>query len=736
MRASIVKARWIACAAGAICLIGGAVRVFSQAPAKPGQQVSKSPQQAFILQSQTNVVLVDVRVVDKSGKPVTDLKQSDFTVREDGVQQTITSFSLEDVEKLAQAAGGNEHPQIIDLAKLPPEVNAEQVLQDHRLLVFFFDLSSMAPDELMRALKASGDFLKTRMTPADLIAVVTYSSSLRVVQNFTNDRNSLNRVLRTILVGEQSSALSAAGTVGDAGGTDASGLEIVTQDLSDAYTPDETEFNIFNTDEKLAAIESLASMLKAVPGRKSVIHFSSGITRTGQENQAQLRATISAANQANVSLYTMDARGLLALPPGGDASSASPSGTALYSGTAHVAQVSAMQSSRETLASLSADTGGRTFYDLNDFTPAFEEVQKENSSYYLVGYTPSNTRSDGRFRHIRVEVSRPGLKIQARPGYFAPKNFRQFTHQDKELQLQQAMDMDVPFVDLPMVIETAYFHRPDKKFAVVLAAKIPGSEVSFLKKAGKHETEFDFAWKITDDKNHTVAGLRDTLPVKMTDDTFEEIIAGNLFYEGEINLPPGKYNLKAVVRENEGGKIGTFESPLNVPDVSDTGLSLSSVVLSNEVKPSSELAHAKMHREKDAPLQLANRSVLPSVTRVFRTSQMLSVYLESYAGKTPPPAAGQPTSVPGHATPASVALVFFRNGKKTAEAGPYAGKMEKSPDVKTSYFVQIPLERFPTGRYTMQVNVLDPDFARVAFARVPLAIVRPPPRVPRTDAGK
>ena len=721
--------------AGAVGLIAGAAQIFSQAPAKPGQQVSKSPQQAFILQTQTNMVLVDVRVVDKSGKPVSDLKQTDFTVREDGVTQTITSFSLEDIEKLAQAAGDTEHPKVINLDKLPPEVNAEQLLQDHRLLVFFFDLSSMAPDEVMRALKASADFLKTRMSPADLVAVVTYSSTLHVVQNFTNDRDSLSKVLHTILVGDQSAALSAPGTVGEAGGTDSSGMEIVTQDVSDAFTPDETEFNIFNTDEKLAAIESLAEMLHKVPGRKSVIHFSSGITRTGQENQAQLRATINAANQSNVSLYTMDARGLMALPPGGDASSSSPRGTALYSGSAMVSQVSAMQGSRETLASLSTDTGGRTFYDLNDFTPAFEEVQNENSSYYLLGYSPTNTHSDGKFRHIRVEVNRPGLKIQARPGYFAPKNFRQFTREDKEVQLEQAMDLDVPFVDLPMVVETAYFHRPDKKFALVLAAKIPGSEVSFLKKAGKHETEFDFAWKVTDDKKHTVAGLRDTLPVKMTDETFEEIIAGNLFYEGEISLPPGKYTLKAVVRENEGGKIGTFEVPLNVPDVSDTGLSLSSVVLSNEVKPSSDLARAHMHREKDAPLQVANRSVLPSVTRVFRTNQTLSVYLESYAGKNPAPADGQ-TAAPGPAAAPSVALVFFRNGKKTAEAGPFNGRPEKTSDQKSSYFVQIPLDKFPTGRYTMQVNVLDPAFARVAFTRVPLAIVKPPPRVPRTGSGK
>jgi VWFA-related protein len=692
----------------------------STSQAKPATPVSRSPQQSFILRAVTNLVLVDVRVYDKAGKPVTDLKQSDFRVTEDGVQQTISDFSLEDVEKLAQVTGGNEKTPVIDLAKLPPEVNAEQVLQDHRLLVFFFDLSSMQPDELMRALKSSSDFVTNRMTPADLIAVVTYSSSLRVTQDFTNNRDSLKKALRAILVGEESSALAAAGTQGEAGGTDANGLEIVTQDVSDAFTPDETEFNIFNTDEKLIAIESLATMLHNVPGRKSVIHFSSGITRTGQENQAQLRAATDAANQADVSLYTMDARGLAALPPGGDVSSSSPAGTALYSGTAVTSQISSLQGSRETLAALSTDTGGRTFYDLNDFSPAFEQIQKENSSYYLIGYSPKDTRTDGRFRHIRVDVARPGLKVQARPGYFAPKSFRQFSRAEKEVQLQQVMDLDVPFVDLPFVVETAYFRRPDKKFTVVLAAKIPGSQVAFLKKSGKHDTEFDFAWKLTDDKNHVAGGLRDNLPVHMTNDTYEEVIGSNLFYEGEITLPAGKYNLKAVVRENEGGKIGTFETPIVIPDVSDTGLGLSSIVLSNEVKTSQELDRARVNRDKNAPLQVGDRSVLPSVTRVFRTNQMLTVYLESYAGKN--------VAAAGPAAPPSVALVFFRRGRKFAEAGPFPGKLEKSTEQKASYFAQIPLDKFPRGRYTLQVNVLDPAIERVAFARVPLAIVQPPPR--------
>ncbi len=710
------------CLGGTALVIALATRSFCQG--KPSTPVSKSPQQAFILKSVTNRVLVDVRVYDKNGQPVKDLKPSDFRVTEDGVPQTILDFSLEDVEKLAQATAGGGQAQVIDLQKLPPEVNADQVLQDHRLLVLFFDLSSMQPDELMRALKASGDFVNNKMTPADLIAVVTYSSALKVTQDFTNNRDSIRKALRAILVGEESSATAAQGAIGEAGGTDSNGMEIVAQDVSDAFTPDETEFNIFNTDQKLGAIESLATMLRSVPGRKSVLHFSSGVTRTGQENQAALRAATDAANQADVSLYTMDARGLAALPPGGDASSSSPSGTALYSGSAHASQLSSLQGSRETLAALSTDTGGKTFYDLNDFSPAFEEVQKENSSYYLIGYSPTNTKSDGHFRHIRVEVSRPGLKVQARPGYFAPKSFQQFTRQEKEAQLQEVMDLDVPFVDLPFVVETSYFRRPDKKFTVVVSAKIPGSEVAFLKKTGKHETDFDLAWKFTDQKNQFAGGLHDTLPVRVTSDTLEEVIGSNLFYEGEVILPPGKYNMKMVVREDESGKIGTFETspdaPLVIPDVADASLGLSSIVLSNEVKSSDDLNRAHVTHDKNSPLQVGNRSILPSVTRVFRTNQMLSVYLESYIGKNLTAATPAP--------PPSVALVFFRRGRKFAEAGPFNGKLEKSSDQKATYFAQIPLDKFPRGSYTLQVNVLDPAVERVAFARLPLAIVPPPPR--------
>ena len=700
-----------------------------------GTPQAGTPRQGFVLQSQTNVVLVDVRVTAK-GKPVTDLEAKDFRVFEDGVPQTITSFSLENVEKLAQASTANGPPPIIDLAKLPPNVSPARVLQDHRLTLLFFDVSSMQPDDLMRALKAANTFVKQRLTPADLVAVVTYTSSLQVVQNFTNDRDALSKSINGILLGEESSNLSANGSVGAAGSTDALGQEVVTQDVSDAFTPDETEFNIFNTDEKLAAIESLAQMLRGVPGRKSVIHFSSGITSTGIENQAQLLATVAAANQSDVSLYTMDARGLLALPPGGDATAASPSGSAVYRDVATSSQFSSMHSSRETLASLAQDTGGRTFYDTNDFGDAFKEIQSENSSYYLLGYSPTNTRSDGRFRKIRVEVTRPGMKVEARPGYYAPKNFRQFTREDKEAQLQQAINLDEPFLDLPFVIDAAYFLRPDNTYYVALAAKIPGSAVQLLKKSNTHETEFDFIWRATDPTGKPVGVLRDTLPVKVSGESYDMLLAGNFLYEGSLVLPPGKYQLKVLVRENQSGKMGTFEEPLVLPPVSTGGLSLSSVVLSNEVKADEAKGgrRSKSKGENDNPLKLEDKSVLPSVTKVFRTNQDLYVLLQSYTGK-PASKATTPQATNAAAVPPSVALAFFRMGAKVADAGPFTGKVGKSSDGEASYFVQIPLQKFHPGRYTLQVNVLDPAHDRVGFARVPMAVVPPPPRTAASGTG-
>ncbi len=717
--------------AGAVARLGLTAQASGQAGAPSSGQVGyQNLSQNYMLKVTTNEVLVDVRVTDHKGNPVTDLKQSDFKVYEDGVLQEINSFDLENVQKIAQETGENGKPAVINLGTLPktaPRETYRSLVQNHRLIVLFFDLSSMQIPDLFRALKSAQDFIKAQLTPADLVAIATYSSDLRVVQDFTNDRDALSRAIKSIQIG-QSSTLASNGSVGEAGGTDAFGNTVVTQDTGNAFTPDETEFNIFNTDEKLSALQSLADMLRTIPGRKSVIHFSSGIEQTGVDNEAQLQATVDAANRADVSFYTLDARGLLAMPPGGGASSASPSGTAIYTAGAVSSQISSLHNSRETLSTLATDTGGRMFTDLNNFAPVFKYVQKENSTYYLIGYTPSNTKADGRFRRIRVEVVEGrGLKVEARPGYYAPVSFRHSSGQQKELQLQEALNSEAPFLGLPLAVETAYFLQPDGHYYVVLAAKIPGSSIPFHQHSQVHQTQFDFAWRATDSHGKVAGALRDTLPVKLNASTYQTVLKGNILYEGGLVLPPGAYKLKVVARENLTGKIGTFKKSLVLPPVNKTRFELSSVVVSNElskkVPTRPERGPWAMAAEEN-PLDSGSLAILPSVTRVVRPSQNLYVYLQSYGGKSEP--AGKNGKRSGRSIQPSMAVIFFRNGMQISEAGPYPAKSGKTGNGTATYFTEVPLSKFPAGRYWMQVNVLDPAADQVAFARVPLAIMPTP----------
>ena len=208
-----------------------------QDSAPPSSQIGyQNLAQGYTLKVSTNEVLVDVRVTDRKGDPVANLKQNDFKVYEDGVLQKINSFDLENIQKLAQETGESGRPAEINLGTLPkttPQEKYHRLVQNHRLIVLFFDLTSMQIPDLLRALQSAQNFLRKEMTPADLVAVVTYSSNLKVLQDFTNDRDVLSKAIKSIQIG-QSSTLASKGSEGEAGGTDSFGNEVVTQDTGDA----------------------------------------------------------------------------------------------------------------------------------------------------------------------------------------------------------------------------------------------------------------------------------------------------------------------------------------------------------------------------------------------------------------------------------------------------------------------------------------------------------------------
>ena len=356
------------------------------------------------------LIYVNVVVRDGSGNIVRNLKREDFTLVEDDKTQAITAFDFEEVSSEAIVAAVPEPVQPILQAEAvakpaaaapegppPAAVKPETIdLKNRRLIVLLFDSSSMQPEELERAIGSGYDYISKRLTPADLVAIAAVGSTLQIIQDFTADREVLSAALDRFSAGD---------TVGFQEGTTPTGEETE----ADGFVADDSEFNIFNTDRRLAAIEQLSDTLAPIQQKKSIVYFSSGMTQRGEDNQVQLRAAIDRAVKANVSIYPVDTRGLTAIVPGGAASQASGrGGSSMFSGRGVSRQFDSQAASQDTLVALASDTGGKAFLDTNDFAGVYTKVIADTSAYYLLGYSSTNPARDGRFRRIRVRVNKPG----------------------------------------------------------------------------------------------------------------------------------------------------------------------------------------------------------------------------------------------------------------------------------------------------------------------------------------
>ncbi|MGA2718854.1 MAG: VWA domain-containing protein, partial [Candidatus Acidiferrales bacterium] len=490
-----------------------------QQPANATQQVPPSSQP--MLRSSSDLVRIDVEVTDRSGKPVKGLRSDQFTITDDGQGQKVSIFSYEDIEAVETASDTDTKPIVIAVDS-PSDAAAQtagEQARDRRMLVLFFDLTSLGNDDLMRAHDAAAKFVKQQMTKADLVSVVIFSSSLRVLSDFTNDHDKLNKAIAQLLPGVSSQLSNPLYAAAQNGEYD------VQQDTGAAYTPDETEFNVFNTDQKLEAVESLANVLGVIPGRKSVIEFTGGITQTGEENRTQLRAATDAANRANVSIYSIDARGLMAAVPGGDVTADAATGTSMFTGASVFHQTDQREDSRDTLATLSTDTGGRAFYDLGDLSDAFPKIEQENGGYYLVGYyLNANVKRDGSWHAVRVKVNAPGVQVRYRNGYYAPRDFQHLEQASRDEQLAEAMHSDNPVVELPIAVETAMFRLNNEQVYVPISAKLSATALDWAQKHDRREAEFDFAAEVRAiPSGQIVAQLRDTINVRLDQQRFAQV---------------------------------------------------------------------------------------------------------------------------------------------------------------------------------------------------------------------
>ena len=672
------------------------------------------PQAPPVFRSGAQLTVETVTVKDKSGKPIEGLTAKDFSITEDGVPQTISFVEFQRVpnpsDPLQAADAVPAAPAAVATPPRPPE-EQHQIspsapgdirYRDRRLLVLYFDLSAMPPNDLMRAYGAGQKFITTQMRAQDLVAIMTFQGgAVKVKHDFTGDRAQLQEVFDTLIYGDDK---------------DGDGISDAT-DTGTAFGQDDAEFNILNTDRQLSALQTAATMLRSLPEQKSLVYFASGLRLNGVDNQAQLRATTNAAIRANVAIFPVDARGLVAEAPLGDATRASPGGIGMFSGQLANAGMTNFQRSQDTLYSLAKDTGGKALFDNNDLSVGIVQAAEAVSSYYIIGFYTTHPERDGRFHRVRISLTGSlSADLTYRQGYFADKEFGKFTAADKERQLEEALMLENPVTEITIAMEVNYFQLNRAEYFVPVAVKLPGSELALARRRGAARTVIDFIGEVKDDYGVTIQNVRDKLDIKLSDDTASQLAKRPIQYETGFTLLPGKYVIKFLARDAETGRIGTFQSVFVIPNLNreEKRIPISSVVLSSQRVP---LGGALFTVKKDAalsadPLVFEGQKLIPSVTRVFSKGRDLYVFLQAYQRNEP---AMQPL----------VAFVsFYRGDVKVFETAPLA--VTTGLDARTKAIplrFSLPLTDLPPGRYDCQVTVLQPDGNKAAFWRAAIVLI-------------
>ena len=681
----------------------------------------------YRLRVTSELVLVNVVVRDKKGNLVRGLKKEDFTVTEDGKRQEISTFDFENVDELATA--GPAEATITGAAStngLLHSSNTQLDARDRRLILLFFDFSGMDPEQIERGVDSAKKFVSEKMMPADLIALVSLSTNMRVDLDFTADKSKVLSIL--------SGYTSTQGQGFDAG---AEGSAEGAPETGGSFTPDDTDYNTFTADRKLLALQAIMQALGKINQKKSIIYFSNGITQSGVDNQSALRATTASAVKANVSIYPLDVRGLQAFPPGGEAQNASLHGQSAYNGNAVFNDLNGNAASQETLSTLADDTGGKAFFDSNDFSGVFSQVQKDTSAYYVLGFTSSNPLKNGHFRHLKVQLNRQDVKLEYRSGYYAGRDFQHLNNTDREQQLTDELEAPLSQTDVAVYAGAHYFRQDDSHYYLDVSLVIPGSQIPFVQAKDKDSATIDIIGQVLANGKLPVGHQRDT--VKLAVDSAQQVRRKNVQYNTGFLLAPGSYHLKFVVRENRTGRMGSFETDVQIPDLRKAPLRMSSVVLASQRVP------ATAKQKGPHPLIQNQTELVPNITHVFTQDQHLylqyEVYDAAHAKKGAPATSADvtadgsanppPQKAPRDAVRVLTSIEFLQGNAKVYESEQVIASEVTAPDRKAVIFqIDLPLQSLKPGFYTCQVNVVDDNAGNFAFPRWPILVKEAAPAAP------
>ena len=592
-------------------------------PASPSQKREKEVTSGYTVKVPVNVVVVHATVTDKRGRPIKDLTADDFTVYEDGKIQPIQSFSVESHQtpQLGRRTTRQLALESTSFAEPPP-------LQPRRLFSLFIDdLTSPSFENIYRTIEAVRSFVTETLGEGDQVSILTASG--RFQTPFTRDRRLLSQQLSQLhekvnrhgapqsdcprltdlqadkirfgprrlpdfnvalqeVIGCASLQAQDVGTTpttaAEGGvGEDITigGIQTNTGGFRSATSPEtqlmaeglvyaaalrQHEATQQRNRSLLKALSRHVQFLSHFEAKKSLVLFSDGFL--SQRVRLELNNLLGLSLRAGVVVSTIDIRGLYTtILSASDRGVAGVTDSYLLEERRRMREEDAIQQ-EEPLAELARATGGTFVHNNNDIAAGLRSIARSQSFYYVLTYGLTEPKLDGRYHKIKVKVSRPGVEIRHRKGYFAPKerlSLEAIKRRDLENDIEAVLYGPGNLRGVPVGLSYSYFRLDEATYELSLLANIDIGGLSFLRENGHRENLIHLVIAVLDDDGQYVKGSRKKVNLKLTESSYAALLNYGLRTQVNLQLPRGRYRIKAVARDSVETRLGSSETTVEVP---------------------------------------------------------------------------------------------------------------------------------------------------------------------------
>jgi VWFA-related protein len=697
------------------------VLLLGDSPVGHGQTNQRGQDQSDVLRVYTEIVQTDVMVFDKQGRFVDGLKSGDFELRIDGMPkqveffEKVTAGSINEEMQIAAARGSARAKASNAIGPAP--------LDRGRPIFFYVDDLHLDLPAWQATRKLITRFIDNEMGQNDEAAIASASGQIGFLQQLTDNKTVLRMALERLKVRPYSVRDFERPTMTE---YQAMLVNNYDNDLTDYFTsatirlnpgmPRDSAESLVKaraqalvqqsgmiTTNTLTALEGLIRSANKLPGRKLIFFISGGffLDDRSSDSRNRLQRITSAAARSGVVIYSLDARGLVASL--GDISTQAEFDT---SGRLERANSGELHASQDSLNALAADTGGKAVFNTNSLEPSLGRALKETSTYYLLAWKPDRESQQSKFRRIEVKVvGRPDLTVQVRRGFFdrepetAKATKSEKADQAKagevakspEAELKKEILAPYPTHDIPVSLSLSYLNNTPKGLMLSTALQVANEFLSFVPANEKHTAVVTVAGVVFDDKGNAGAAFSNRITIQAP--SLEAIKDGrDLTYGYPVYIKPGLYQVRVGVRDETSGRSGTAHGWIEIPDLSNGQLALSSLMLGSRTATAETTNASAISDTPPSPVAL-------SIDHNFSPDGFLRFLVIVY-NAAPAPSDSKPD--------VAIQVQIVRDEQPVTTTALKKISLEGVTDLtRITYAAEVSLSGLPSGRYLLQVTAVD-----------------------------